>query len=124
MFITTIFTITRKQMSLDVLKTCNTCQLTLDREPIANLNSHATKVQFGEMMSFTGATYRDMDEGLLKESKLIKDSCITKDHPSTGRSRVHCTACRHLNRVRMFFPILSVHLNLFQESWLLSSLPR
>ena len=43
-----------------------TCQLNLYMEPIADWNSPATHVQFGEMMSFNGDTYMDMDKGLLK----------------------------------------------------------
>ena len=44
-----------------------------------------TKVQLDEPMSFIGVTYGNMGERLEKQ-KWLKDSCITKVHPSRGDS--------------------------------------
>ena len=63
--------------------------------------------------------------GYLQEQKWLKDSCITKAHPSMGDSSqswepgAHCTACRQPHRLGSVFPGASVGLNL---SWQLSFL--
>ena len=41
------------------------CLLTPDSEPTTDQSTNVTKVQLGEPMSFTGVTYRGMDERLL-----------------------------------------------------------
>ena len=68
-------------------------------------NTDTNKVQLSEPMSFTGSTDRNMGDGLLTETEILKDSCITKAHPSVVAAYKNwepgpcCTACRQLNRL-------------------------
>jgi hypothetical protein len=61
-----------------------TSSLIPDREPTTDQSTDATKLS--EPMNFIGVTYRNMSEGYLQEQKWLKDSCITKVHPSMGDS--------------------------------------
>lgn len=47
-----------------LLGRCNTCQLISDREPTTDQSADATKIQFGEPVSFIEVIYRNMGEGV------------------------------------------------------------
>ena len=48
----------------------HTCLLTPDREPQKDQSIDTTKVQFGEPMDFTGASYRSMGKALLTGAEM------------------------------------------------------
>ena len=61
--------------------------------------------------------------GYLQEQKWLKDSCITKAHPSMGDSSqswepgAHCTACRQLNRLESVLSRCLSWSKLLPDSW-------
>lgn len=77
-------------------KTRTTVYLTPYREPTTDLNKKTRKVQFGEPMSLTGVTYKNIEEPSLSGAKtILKDTCIPeKVSMETG---LHCTSSRQLN---------------------------
>lgn len=59
-----------------------------------------TKVQLGEPMSFIRVTYGNVDEGLLRGTKITQTAALSKltpAHVTTHKSwepGAYCTACR------------------------------
>lgn len=50
----------------------HTFGLTSEMEPMADQSYNSTNSQFGEPVTFTGATYRDIDEGFLIVEEMIQ----------------------------------------------------
>lgn len=57
-----------------------------NREPMADQSKDTNYVRLGESISFIGVTYRNMGKELLQEQKWLRDSCVTRAHPSMDGS--------------------------------------
>jgi hypothetical protein len=62
----------------------NKCLFTLDSEPTTDQGMDSTTIQLGGPMSFIGATYRNMGEGLLTGAEITLGQPHHKSLPQRG----------------------------------------
>lgn len=95
--------------------------LTPNKEPKTDQSSDNTRDHLGEPLSYT--TWKNMAERLLIEAETTQRQLHHQSPPSvgdgSGKTIMHCTACRQPSRSKSVLSSSSVGLSLFQAAGLL-----